>query len=373
MIPPHRKIIHIDMDAFFASVEQRDNPTLLGKPVIVGGSPETRGVVAACSYEARRFGIHSAMASKKALQLCPKAIFIQPRMHRYKEISQKVMGIFNQYTSIIEPLSVDEAFLDVTSQLSPSGSATLLAQEICSEIFQQTQLTASAGVSFNKFLAKVASNLKKPNGISTIAPQQAMAFIGDLPIEKFYGVGQVTKEKMHLMGIRKGKDLLQYSKEILEQRFGKSGTFFYYISKGIDNRPVQNNRIRKSYGRETTLKDDTRCVKEIKGIFVTLINELGEILERSNQGAYTITIKIKYHDFCTITRSTSVQRPIRNRQNLLEAVPRALGHCDFSKKAIRLIGISVTKLIDLEKSPWQPPLPFMEPPQNSTLNFPIAL
>lgn len=361
------------MDAFFASVEQGDNPHLQGKPVIVGGLPDTRGVVAACSYEARQFGIHSAMSSKKAFQLCPKAIFVRPRMHRYKEISQIVMEIFSQYTNTIEPLSVDEAFLDVTSQLAPSGSATLLAQEICAEIFCKTKLTASAGVSFNKFLAKVASNINKPNGISTITPKQAIAFIATLPIEKFYGVGQVTKEKMHLMGIHKGKDLAQYSKEILEQRFGKAGTFFYNISKGIDDRPVQNNRTRKSYGKETTLDEDTHCIEKIKDIFTTLINELGEVLERSNKGAYSITVKIKYHDFSTITRSISLQRPIRNKNNLMEAVPRALGHCNFSDKAIRLIGISVAKLINLDESPWQQPLPFMEKNQHSPLTLQFHL
>ena len=276
------------------------------------------------------------------------------------------MDIFKQYTVEVEPLSVDEAFLDVTSCPAPSGSATLLARQICTEIHAKTQLTASAGISYNKFLAKVASDLNKPNGIATIPPDQAIAFINTLPVQKFYGVGKVTREKMNKMGIYTGKDLSRYSLESLVNHFGKAGNFFYNICRGEDTRPVINHRTRKSFGKETTLLEDTSSTREIKDILQRIATELGDILSRSRLGAYTVTVKIRYNDFSTITRSTTSQHPLRNSEQLLQTIPTVLAHYDFSGKPVRLIGISVCKLIDLYNSPWQPPLPFPESKNIST-------
>ncbi|CAB1061728.1 DNA polymerase IV (EC [Olavius sp. associated proteobacterium Delta 1] len=252
-----RKIIHLDMDAFYASVEQRDTPELKGKPVIVGGDPNHRGVVAACSYEARKFGIHSAMASSTAYKLCPDAIFIRPRFDVYKAVSSEIREIFHEYTNLVEPLSLDEAFLDVTENFKEMVSATLIAKEIKNQIYSRTgRLTASAGVSFNKFLAKVASDINKPDGITVVTPEMAASFIDRLPIRKFFGVGKVTEEKMIGFGIKTGADLKKYKKEKLIQIFGKSGNYFYNIAHGKDDRPVEPNRIRKSIGKETTLPED---------------------------------------------------------------------------------------------------------------------
>lgn len=245
------------MDAFYASVEQRDTPELKGKPVIVGGDPNHRGVVAACSYEARKFGIHSAMASSTAYKLCPDAIFIRPRFDVYKAVSSEIREIFHEYTNLVEPLSLDEAFLDVTENFKEMVSATLIAKEIKNQIYSRTgRLTASAGVSFNKFLAKVASDINKPDGITVVTPEMAASFIDRLPIRKFFGVGKVTEEKMIGFGIKTGADLKKYKKEKLIQIFGKSGNYFYNIAHGKDDRPVEPNRIRKSIGKETTLPED---------------------------------------------------------------------------------------------------------------------
>ncbi len=255
-MPFSRKIIHIDMDAFFASVEQLDQPELRGRPVIVGGEPGGRGVVAACSYEARVFGVHSAMPAGRAAQLCPRAVFLRPRMDRYREVSHQIMALFHRYTPLVEPLSVDEAFLDVTENLLGEPSATRLAQAIRTDIHATTGLTASAGVSCNKFLAKVASGRQKPDGLTVIPPGQAAAFIKALPIGKFYGVGRVTEEKMHSNGIRTGADLLRFTEAELVTLFGKAGRFFFEIARGRDTRPVEPVRVRKSVGAETTLAED---------------------------------------------------------------------------------------------------------------------
>jgi len=243
------------MDAYYASVEQRDRPEFKGKPVIVGGDPKSRGVVAACSYEARKFGIHSAMASSTAYRLCPDAVFIRPRFDMYRAVSTQIREIFYEYTDLVEPLSLDEAFLDVTENYKGMPSATIIAKEIKREIYRRTGgLTASAGISFNKFLAKVASDINKPDGITVITPEMADEFIDRLPIRKFFGVGKVTEEKMLNLGIKTGADLKQYRKEQLIQLFGKSGNYFYDIAHGLDDRPVQPNRIRKSMGKETSYK-----------------------------------------------------------------------------------------------------------------------
>ncbi len=286
-ISSHRKIIHIDMDAFFASVEQLDNPGLRGKAVIVGGLPGSRGVVAACSYEARKFGIHSAMPSARAAALCPAAVFVRPRMARYKEFSARIMGIFRSYTDLVEPLSLDEAFLDVSLCRQHKGSATLIAGEICDRIRRETGLTASAGVSCNKFLAKVASGLDKPCGMSVILPEQALDFLGSLPIGKFFGVGRVTEQRMRQLGIHTGHDLRQRSREELNRDFGKAGTFFYDIVRCLDNRPVQSTHIRKSIGSEVTLERDTDDLTEMFEILLDLAADVETALAAHRQGGST--------------------------------------------------------------------------------------
>lgn len=248
-----RKIIHVDMDAFYASVEQRDFPELKGKPLIVGGQPDSRGVVAACSYEARKFGIHSAMASSRAYRLCPEAIFVRPRFDAYKEASNIIREIFWRYASEVEPLSLDEAYLDVTYTESFNGSATLIAKAIKSEILAETGLIASAGVSYNKFLAKIASDMDKPDGLYLIRPEQGQEFVNKLPIGKFHGIGPATEAKMKNLGIHTGNDLRQKTLAELTERFGKSGQYYYNIARAIDERPVRSQRIRKSLGKETTL------------------------------------------------------------------------------------------------------------------------
>jgi DNA polymerase-4 len=348
------------MDAFFASIEQLDNPPFRGKPLIVGGSPQSRGVVAACSYEARRFGVHSAMSCAKAAQLCPQSIFTRPRMSRYREISQRIMMIFHEYTPLVEPLSLDEAFLDVTNNICQEPSATLLAQKIRRQIYQDLQLTASAGVSFNKFLAKVASDVNKPDGITTIAPIDAEDFLARLPIGRFHGVGKVTEQKMKQHGIQNGKDLLHWSEDQLVFRFGKIGSFFYNIVRGIDDRPVEPSRVRKSIGSETTLPYDTIDIAEIREILSELAADLEETLQKKQCGGFTLTMKIRYFDFTTITRSQTVRTPIFSHRDIMAVVPGLLAASQAGYRRIRLLGLSLSKLTTRSQRPYQLPLPFGE-------------
>ena len=260
---PQRKIIHIDMDAFYASVEQRDNPEYRNKPLIVGGKPNSRGVVAACSYEARKFGIHSAMPCSQAYRLCPSAIFVRPRFEAYREVSSQIREIFWQYASEVEPLSLDEAYLDVTYTAEYKGSATLIAKAIKREILKETNLIASAGVSYNKFLAKIASDMDKPDGLYVIKPEQGEDFVANLPIGKFFGIGPATEKKMKKAGINNGKDLRAWPLEKLIKTFGKTGNYYYNIARAIDHRPVRSKRIRKSLGKETTFSNDIYSVDEL--------------------------------------------------------------------------------------------------------------
>ena len=354
-----RKIIHIDMDAFYASVEQLDNPELKGKPVIVGGRPDSRGVVAACSYEAREFGIHSAMPCSKAYQKCPHAIFIRPRMERYREISLQIHDIFKRYTDIIEPLSLDEAFLDITTNKIGQPSATILAHEICKAIYEDTGLTASAGVSSNKFVAKIASDLKKPNGISVIEPPQISTFLESLPIGKFFGVGRVTEEKMKRLGIHTGNDLKAKSREFLIDNFGKNGLFYYEIVRGIDNRPVQPYRVRKSIGAEKTLGEDSDDIDEIHDILKQLAGRVSATLEKKQCSARTVTLKVRYSDFTTVTRSLTSHELIVSSDELLIYIPRLLDATEAGFRKVRLLGISVSNLCSIDDAgPRQLPLPF---------------
>ncbi|CAB1079452.1 DNA polymerase IV (EC [Olavius algarvensis Delta 1 endosymbiont] len=338
-----RKIIHIDMDAFYASVEQRDAPELVGKPVIVGGDPNHRGVVAACSYEARKFGIHSAMASSTAYKLCPDAIFIRPRFDVYKAVSSEIREIFHEYTDLVEPLSLDEAFLDVTENFKQMASATLISKEIKKQIYSRTGgLTASAGVSFNKFLAKVASDINKPDGITVVTPAMAADFIDGLPIRKFFGVGRVTEEKMIGFGIKTGAELKKFKKEKLIQIFGKSGSYFYDISPGHDDRPVEPNRIRKSIGKETTLREDIDDKDQMLEILEDITLKLEDYLFRHDAKGRTITLKIKYFDFKSITRSVTLDEPAVTASVIMKNIKDLLSKTEAGAKKVRLLGISIS-------------------------------
>ena len=349
------------MDAFFASIEQLDNPLLKGKPVIVGGDPRKRGVVAACSYEARVFGIHSAMPCSRAVKLCPSAIFTPPRMWRYKEISASIMAIFSQYTDVIEPVSVDEAYLDVTQNKTGNPSATRLAERIRKHVYSQTGLTASAGISYNKFLAKVASDLKKPNGQSVIVPADAISFLNNLAIGKFHGVGHVTEKKMQNLGIKCGKQLRQFSQEDLVFHFGKAGLYFYNIVRGIDNRPVQPIRERKSIGSETTFQHDTKDWQIINNTLRELAEKIEKVILHKGYLGSTITLKIRYFDFTTITRSLTLATPIDSAIEIIEHIPKLTRPTELGIKHVRLLGITLSKLSDRNKrSPFQLKLPFMK-------------
>ena len=346
-VQPIRKIIHIDMDAFYASVEQRDRPELRGKPVIVGGDPQARGVVAACSYEARKFGIHSAMASATAYRLCPDAIFLRSRFDVYRTVSAQIREIFCEYTDLVEPLSLDEAFLDVTENYMRMASATLIAKEIKKKIYDRTGgLTASAGVSFNKFIAKVASDIKKPDGLTVITPEMADEFIDRLPVGKFFGVGKVTEERMHNLGIKTGADLKKFKKEELVQIFGKSGRYFYDIAHGLDERPVEPHRIRKSIGTETTLPEDIddpdRMIEVLDDLAVKLENSL---MKRDAKGR-TITLKIKYFDFRSITRSVTLDEPAVSATEIMKCVRPLLAKTEAGDMKVRLLGISISNFDD---------------------------
>lgn len=336
-----RKIIHVDMDAFFASVEQRDQPQYQGKPLIVGGQPNSRGVVAACSYEARTFGIHSAMPSAKAYRLCPQAIFVPPRFEAYRDVSAQIRRIFWQYAIQVEPLSLDEAYLDVTYTEDYNGSATLIAKAIKRDILAQTQLNASAGVSYNKFLAKIASDMDKPNGLYVIRPDQAEDFVASLPIRKFHGIGPATEQKMQTLGIHTGLDLRQKSLHTLTQYFGKSGQYYYNIARGIDTRPVRSQRVRKSLGKETTFDHDVIDTT----VLITILNALGEMvlssIKQQQLMAKTVTLKVKYANFIQVTRAHTFEYPIELQQ-LKQIIPTLLLKTDAGEKAVRLVGISLS-------------------------------
>jgi DNA polymerase-4 len=338
-----RKIIHIDMDAFFASVEQLDDPELKGKPVAVGGSGE-RSVVAAASYEARKFGVRSAMPSLTAKKLCPHLIFVRPRFERYHEISSAVFEIFKGYTDIIEPLSIDEAFLDVTTDKKNIGSATLIAKEIRKEIKDKTGLTASAGISVNKFLAKIASDIKKPDGLFVIPPENASKFIEDLPVEKFYGIGKITAGKMHKLGIHNGIDLKKWDLLSLIRNFGKIGIFYYKIVRGEDDREVETDMERKSVGTELTFDKDITTRFEIVAELYKIEKELMRRLEESQTSGRTITVKVKFNDFRQITRSKTLQNYIRDFETLHREVAAIRKSLELEGSRIRLLGVSISNL-----------------------------
>lgn len=337
-----RKIIHIDMDAFYASVEQLDNPELKNKPLAVGGS-EKRGVVAAASYEARKFGVRSAMSGILAKKLCPDLIFVKPRFDRYKEISKQIKNLFFQYTDLVEPLSLDEAYLDVTNNKKGNPSATLIAQEIRNQIFEELQLKASAGISINKFVAKIASDVNKPNGQKTVPPEEVETFVANLDVRKFHGIGKVTAEKMYQLGIFTGADLKTKSIEFLENNFGKSGVRFHELSRGIDHNPVLPDRIRKSLAAEHTfesnLASEIYMLEQLKGITL----EVSKRLEHQNTCGKTITLKIKYSDFNIQTRSKTLEDYTNNYDVIYKTVTDLLLSNELNN-SVRLLGISISNL-----------------------------
>jgi DNA polymerase IV len=339
-----RKIIHIDMDAFYASVEQRDNPVLRGKPVAVGGSPEKRGAVAAASYEARKFGIHSAMPSRTAYARCPQLIFVKPRFEVYQSISSQIREIFYRYTDLVEPVAFDEAYLDVTENKLGIPSAQKVAQEIRSLIFTETQLTASAGVSVNKFLAKMASGLNKPNGMAVIRPHEAEEFVAGLAIEKFHGIGKATATKLHEMGIFTGADLRQRSEAELMQYFGKMGRFYYRIVRGEDDRAVIPNRIRKSVSVENSYDPDLSDRVMIEAALRQLGIELYDRLDRLDVKGHTITLKVKFADYTQITRSYTQSLVIREQGLIWALALQLLEGIDLRSQQVRLLGLGISKL-----------------------------
>lgn len=332
------------MDAFFASVEQRDFPELKGKPVAVGGGGE-RGVVAAASYEARKYGVFSAMSSRLAKKKCPDLIFTKPRFEVYKEVSNQIRKIFLEYTDLVEPLSLDEAYLDVTENYKGINSAIQVANEIKAAIFKSTGLTASAGISYNKFLAKTASAIKKPNGLTLIHPDKAEDFIASLPIEKFHGIGEVTANKMKKLLIFNGADLRKQNLETLTRNFGKAGRYYFYISRGVDERVVNPNRVRKSIGAETTFSSDLYLYEDIKNALFQILEKTESRVEKAGVFPKTITLKVKFNDFGIVTRSKTTIAPIVIRQDTFEILKEFLLEFSPPDKGIRLLGVSFSNFI----------------------------
>lgn len=339
-----KKIIHVDMDAFFASVEQRDFPEYRGKPVIVGGSPQSRGVVSTASYEARKFGVHSAMPTSQAYRLCPNGIFVNARFEAYKEASLLVRAIFHDYTDLVEPLSLDEAYLDVTHNKKGNPSATLIAKEIQKRVFEVTQLTCSAGVAPNKFLAKVASGYKKPSGLTVVTPANVLAFIDVLPIGKFYGVGEATESKMKELGIFTGADLRKWEEADLVKHFGKSGHFYFNISRGIDTREVEPHRVRKSVGAENTFETDLSDIDEMKERLYEVAGTIERRMSRIPTSGRTVTLKVRYDNFEIATRSTTLPNDVQEAVEIYNTASSMLGLTEVRVRKVRLLGISVSNL-----------------------------
>lgn len=340
-----RKIIHVDMDAFYASVEQRDNPDLRGKPVAVGGSSK-RGVVAAASYEARAFGVRSAMPSVTAQRQCPDLIFVKPRFEAYKAVSRQIRDIFARHTDLIQPLSLDEAYLDVTHDKQGIGSAVKIAKAIRAAIRDETGLTASAGVSYNKFIAKLASDQNKPDGMCVILPDQGPEFVASLPVRRFHGVGPRTAEKMAKLGVNTGADLAQKDENWLAQHFGSWGGYLFWAARGIDHRPVIANAVRKSVGAETTYFDDKRSAAELHDALEEIINVLWERIERSQAQGRTVVLKARYSDFRTITRSRTVGQALTDRAAIAQLGHTLLDQILPVEMGVRLLGLTLSGLVD---------------------------
>lgn len=343
---PIRKIIHIDMDAFYASVEQLDNPELQGKALAVGGS-EKRGVVAAASYEARKFGVRSAMSGMAAKRNCPHLIFVPTRFDRYREISRQIREIFFEYTDLVEPLSLDEAYLDVTENKKGNPSATMIAEEIRREIKEKTGLNASAGISINKFVAKIASDINKPNGQKTIVPEEVESFLETLDVKKFFGVGKVTKEKMYRLGIYTGMDLKKQSLEFLKDNFGKSGTHYYNVVRGIHNSKVKPSRIQKSLASEHTFNENISSEIFMMKRLQTIAEEVEQRLLKRKLAGKTVTLKIRYSDFTIQTRSKTMTDFLKMKREILDVVEELL-YQEKMKESVRLLGISISNLNNIK-------------------------
>ncbi len=355
-----RKIIHIDMDAFFAAVEQRDFPELRGKPVVIGGKPNSRGVVSTCSYEARKYGIHSAMPSAFAYRLCPSAIFVRPRFEAYKQASEEVMKIFYEYTDKVEQVSIDEAYLDVTENKFNMKSASIIAEEIRKKIKERTGLTASAGVSYNKFLAKIGSEMNKPDGLTIIRPRDAKDVLENLPIRKFHGIGKKTEEKMKAINVFFGRDLKKISMNEMIERFGKVGYFYYNIVRGKDERIVGKSGKRHSIASESTFAEDIDDVDYMLRYLRRIATKLGDNIQKRKLIAKTVSIKIKYGDFKQITRSYTSPFPINSEKDIYDISKKLLINSLEKDRKIRLLGISISNIINKEKEVYQLILPFYE-------------
>jgi DNA polymerase-4 len=336
-----RRIIHVDMDAFYASVEQRDDPSLRGIPLAVGGSRE-RGVVAAASYEARKFGVHSAMASVTAKRKCPELVFVRPRFEVYRAVSRQIQDIFARYTPLIQPLSLDEAYLDVTEPLLDRGSATAIAEDIRAAIRAETGLTASAGVSYNKFLAKLASDHRKPDGLFVITPRMGPGFVEDLPIGKFHGVGPATAAKMNRLGIHTGLDLRRQTRDFLIEQFGKAGSYYYGVARGEDERPVNPDRTRKSVGAETTFERDLTQWDAVPPAMAPLFAKVWESCAKAGRTGRTVTVKVKFADFRQITRSRSYPQPVPAREALEDIGLDLLRPVFPPPRGVRLLGVTMS-------------------------------
>jgi len=344
-----RFILHIDLDAFYASIEQRDHADLRGKPVIVGGSPDRRGVVSTASYEARRFGVHSAMPSRTAQRLCPEAIFLPPRFVVYRAVSQQVMAIFKAHTELVEPLSLDEAYLDVTAAVHNLEEAVKLAREVKEQIRSATDLTASAGVSFCKFLAKLASDAHKPDGLTAISPEQAPAFLDALSIDKFFGVGKVTARKLRDLGIENGADLKRLSEELLRTLLGKQGSQLYHFVRGTDDRPVEPTRERKSVGKEVTFERDLVNRDRMEEVIEQLAKQVEHRLVELDLRGRTLTLKVKWSDFQLITRSISRSEGFQDAQTMMPVLRILLAQLDSGNRPVRLLGVSVSNLLSKDE------------------------
>ncbi|WP_206335806.1 DNA polymerase IV [Rhizorhabdus phycosphaerae] len=338
-----RKIIHIDMDAFYASVEQRDDPSLRGKPVAVGGTRE-RGVVAAASYEARRFGVRSAMASGLARRLCPDLLFVRPRFEVYREVSRQIHEIFAEFTDLIEPLSLDEAYLDVTSNHQGAATATEVARMIRARIKAETGLTASAGVSYNKFIAKLASDHNKPDGLCVVRPDQGLAFLAPLAVGRFHGVGPVTAARMEKLGIHTGADLRRCSREFLAQQFGKSGDYFYLAARAIDHRPVRPDRVRKSIGSENTFFHDLFAHDDLAAALRESSDTVARHAARTGKAGRTVSIKLRYADFRTLTRARTLPAPVSDADSLYRTALELLAPLEPVEQGVRLLGVTLSNL-----------------------------
>lgn len=341
---PTRKIIHIDMDAYFAAIEQRDHPQWRGKPLVVGGAPNSRGVVATCSYEARRYGIHSAMPSSRAYRLCPQALFVKPRFEVYQQVSLQIREIFQHYTDLVEPLSLDEAYLDVTGSTLHRGSASLIAREIKQKIWQQTQLTASAGVSYNKFLAKLACERGKPDGLFVITPSEGAAHAAVLPIEKFHGIGRSTASRMRALGIEQGADLLRFGLSELEQHFGKLAHHYRSMAAGIDPRPVNPSRIRQSIGAETTFADDLTDSAQMVIELERLLERVTQTLQQGGQQAQTLTVKVRFSDFRSVTRGMTLRQGFASASQVNPLLRSLLQRALTDFRPVRLLGVTASGL-----------------------------